>query len=379
VKREIFLPLSLTALFALALGSVGVSAAEYKICLTGTLVKVFPDYGKAMNNGSAINLDTSKFKLQEHFYDQNPLAPLRAMKEMVTAGCHGIIGFDFTDDLMIIRKLAEENNMLVISLYGDFNGQLEAHPTIRTMQIPTQQSINHLFNFASKSLGVKWQKPFVVTDVDRESMRAYRAALETRLGPGRSTANWVTSLERSFNIDAVKSEFVKQLDRTDVVVLLTRSRDAAAVSDMVYSLRPRNPPVILGTKFFGSATLPAFQNMLKNKSVVSYVTRQSINTDPDPQFQEFLKKYTATYKSVPMDISALANDAIKIFDLAAKKIVKGKSDTVATLRTKMLEAARKISYAGVTGVNVAPPLKFTYTKSFIIKIDQSGYNLVEEP
>jgi len=97
--------------FLFTLNTQPLFATPLKTCLTGTLPKVFPGYGDAFFQGAQLalndqNVPESALVLKRHFYDQNPLAPIAAFDAMIRDDCLTLVGFDFTNELMMVRKQA---------------------------------------------------------------------------------------------------------------------------------------------------------------------------------------------------------------------------------------------------------------------------------
>jgi len=230
--------------FLLILNGTAFASVPLNVCITGTLVKVFPKYGEAFHKGALMGLSNNNVKIIKHYYDQDSLAPIKAMSNMIQSGCHAIVGFSFSNDLLAISKQARENNILVISIYGEIDDQLKDHPSIRTMQIPTKHLIQKLVSYGTNNLKLGWKKPFVVTDVDRTSMVSYRESLKLIFEKNKINGVWHTSTESHFDLNAVKADYLKQAKGSDVLILFTRSQNAASISDMVYSLPNNSKPVI---------------------------------------------------------------------------------------------------------------------------------------
>ncbi len=367
---------SLSFVLFASLNSICLDAQPLKICLTGTLVKVFPKYGAAFQNGAAMAIgDSKEFITEQHYYDQNALAPVTAIKEMAKAGCHVALGFDFTNDLIAVRDIAREQQLFVLSMYGGMNDSFKEFPNIRTLQRPAAELVDHLFEFATDKLKLKWSHPLVVTNVDRESMIDYRDRLEVHLKKLGSKVEWVNSLERNFELKEIKEALRRQQLKTDVVVLLTRSKNAALVADSLYEDLKGKTPVILGTEFFGSASLPAFREMLKHKEVEAWAIKQNALDDPDKDYQKFIADYSKKFQSEPMVISVMVHDAVNIVKLAAAKLKLTEGDDLLAQRRKLNEALRTVKFKGLTGVEVKPGLDFSYHKSFVVKVDQGGYRI----
>lgn len=354
-----------------------------KICLTGTLAKVFPAYGEGFWNGALMGVESAggspkTVLVEKHFYDQNPLAAAKAMDEMVTSGCHAVIGFDFTNDLMLIRDKAKASSMLVVSTYGASNAALDATESIRTLQVPPAQLITLLLDYTDKKLVKKLSSVLIVTTIDLDELKTFRDEAKVILDGRKVAVQFVSQVEATFNVNEVKEAMKGLKQAPDAVLLFTRSRPAAEIADAVYEFYPAGRrPLILGTKFFGTSTLPAFTNMLKHKDVESYFTHQTSNEDPDPSYQTFVKSYREKYKLEPMGLSALALDAVSFVLKSANKAKLDDKMDPPTARKNILLAAKETSFDGVTGVSVKPGLKFEYRKTFVVRTSAKGYAIAD--
>lgn len=364
----------------------GVAAAKtlpLKLCLTGTLPKVFPNYGEAFWNGAEMALAESgaakeAFILERFYYDQNPLAPRDAMSDMLKAGCHAALGFDFTNDLMVVREKAESEGLLILSMYGAMNPSLDTSGVIRSYQVPPVILVERLLAFVEGPLKRRFKKVLLVTTVDWDELKDFRDAAVERLKMSKTEYLLVNQVEASFRVADVEAELKRQKEPFDGILLFVRSRPAAEVADLVWKTYAKGAaPLLLGTKFFGTSTLPAFTNMLKYKEVTTYFTHQATNEDPDPAYQTFVKRYEKAYAKPPMGLAALVYDAVSLvakasFDL---RFEPGASD--AKMRKALVDSVRSIDHHGITGVKVKKGLEFSYHKTFVIKTDAGGYHLVE--
>lgn len=355
-----------------------------KICLAGTLSKVFPNYGDAFLNGAQMALNQSgrnrtDVVLERHLFDQNPLAAAEEFDRMIASGCHIVVGYDFTNDLMLVRKKSLAAKMLIISTYGASNTELDATPNIRTLQVPPKVLARRLINFVGDDLKRNLKEVLLVTTIDWDELVDYRNEAIRLLEAKKTRIHQINLVETTFSLTEVEGFFAKSKARLDAVILFVRSRPAAKIADFLAEKFPDSiRPLILGTKFFGTATLPAFTNMLVNKKVSSYFTHQTSNSDPDARYQEFIKAYREKYKEEPMGLSGLAYDAVSIAIAANDMGPSGAASTdITSQRNHLLTAAGKVTYRGISGIRVEKGLKFSYTKSFVVRTDENGYHLVE--
>jgi len=338
----------------LTIFSLNTFSKDFKVCLTGATVKLFKNYGEAFENGATLAKANSSLILEKHFYDRTPLAARDAMKKMTKSKCDGIVGFSTGNDLLTIKDLAEEFKIPVLSIYGDPNSKLSSE-FVKTMQPKPEYLLKSLFSkVASKINNLK--KFLVVTTIDREAMKGYKEAYAKKLKSFNKSVLHVDLIESSGDIKKFKEIFLKNRNSIDGVVILTRSKMAAEITDFINHHKSNKSPLILATKYFGSSALPAYLNYLTNKNVQAYFARHNCLCDKDPAYQKFIEKYRASFKKDPMVISAHTFDAVNFFKkLAIKKEVNA------------------ITHTGITGIAIKKGFQISKSKSFVIEVNQRGY------
>jgi hypothetical protein len=341
-----------------------------KICLTGSTEKALPKYGEAFVNGAQLAIndleskDKNRVKLEVHYYDSNPLAPIYKLDEMKSAACDAIIGFSTGNDLIAVEDNLKKDPVFTLSIYGDPQPRFNETTYLRTMQPSASDLVDHLF----LNLPFKIQKDaklLVITAADRSEMISYKAAYLTKLKDLTKKITEVEVIEQTHDLSKLE-ETLKS--KWDYVVLLTRSLVAAEISDRIQS---DSGTIILGTKYFGSSELPAFYNFLKNKKVQVFFTRQNCSCDSSLNYQKLKEKYTSTYKDNPMSISIDSYDATKFILQSLKAKALNSKSVITYLNSK------DAGFNGVSSLNITEALKLKTTKRFLIKIDESGYNEVK--
>lgn len=326
-----------------------------KICLTGTTVKALPEYGEAFENGA--KLAAKDITLEKHFYDRTALGALKATQRMIESKCSAIVGFSTGNDLIAVSDLIKKAQIPVISIYGDDSVKVRENPYIATMQAGSE----FLLGALSKQVDLsKIKNVLIITARDRVSMMNYRDGYRSLLKNRKIKFDEIEVLEETSDLRSLKTAITS--NNYDALVILTRSVLAAKIVDL-YKGRP---PLVLGTKYFGSSALPAFLNYLQNKKVNAYFARQNCVCDIDPKYQEFIEKYRKAFKKTPWVVSASAYDAVRFL----VENLKG-----ATKKERIFKLFAG-SYKGISGVKFKEHFKLTPTKAFVIQVDSSGYKQV---
>lgn len=337
------------------------------ICLTGSTEKALPEYGEAFVNGATLALnevdqvDRAKVKLEVHYYDSSPLAPLEKLKEMRQASCDAIIGFSTGNDLLAIEDSLKEKPILTFSIYGDPQERYKQTRYLRTMQPSAEELVEYMFKKKPFKLKEK-SKVLLVTAIDRSEMQLYRLAYLKFLR-GKADITYADVVEQTHDIRAVK-DILQRDSKWDFIVLLTRSLLAAEITDL---LKADKRPIILGTKYFGSPDLPAYYNFLKNKKVEAYIPRQNCTCDTDERLAALRHKYFKTFSKKPMSISLDTYDATKFILEALKAPIYTPEEVI-----NFLNSLKK-PFIGSSSLLVTEGLNVSTKKRYVLKIDETGY------
>lgn len=342
------------------------SADTLNVCLTGSTEKALPKYGEAFVNGVSLAMeelpaaDRERVKLSLHYYESNPLAPLSKLEDMRKDSCDAIIGFSTGNDLLTVENALEENPIFTLSIYGDPQERFEKSSCLRTMQPSASDLTQHLFSHLPFKL--KPQNKFLmITASDRSEMTAYKNAYLQKLRAMKITPDQVDVMEQTHDISAFK-ELLSKKGQWDYVIILTRSLIAAEITDL---LSHSSKPIILGTKYFGSADLPAYLNYLKSKKVEAYFSRQNCTCDKTPEFVKVKEAYKEKYKIEPMSISMDGYDAAKFILLSLK-------DKVLTPE-RVLKSLKTSDFKGISSLKVGQGLKVNSDRRFLIRVNEDGY------
>ncbi len=364
--------ITIFALFKINLGY----ASDLKICLTGTTVKSIPTYGEAFVNGAemAKELALKKFgkniEIKKFYYDRTGLAPLNAAKEMVKDGCHAIIGFCTGNDLLAVKDYVKKENILVYSIYGDFHQDLQAAPSLMTIQ-PKASFLMDKFFQKIEATTKAIDKYLIVTSIDRSEMNSYYLAYTEKLKSMRKSYLTVNVLEKTGNIDPFVEAYRKEKNNIKGIILLTRSVVAAQLSDFVFEEnKGQNLPIILGTGYFGSSALPAFLNYAKHKEITAYFPTLNCLCDPNKNFQNFVQTYRSKFNLEPMLLSAYTYDAVNFI---AQSIHNEKR---ALTKERTYQLARQEKFKGISDIDIQPGLRPQINKIFVMKVTSKGYESI---
>jgi hypothetical protein len=340
-----------------------------KICLTGSTEKALPKYGEAFVNGVGMAVrelspeQRKRVEVSINYYDSNPLAPLAKLGEMRSAECDAIIGFSTGNDLLAVESALKADPVFTLSIYGDPQPRFSETSYLRTIQPSAQDLTKHLFEKLPVRPGPK-DKVLVVTALDRSEMLAYKEAFLKNLHALKVIPTQVEVMEQTHDIQAFRDE-LKRNGKWDFVIFLTRSLIAAELTDLVMA---QSQPIILGTKYFGSAELPAYLNYLKNKKVRAFISRQNCSCDPSPEFVSVREVYRKLYGFEPMSISIDSYDAAKFI----LKSLDGEDLSVKGVLRNLGQA----DFLGVSSLKIARGLKLSSSRRFLMEITEAGYRVV---
>lgn len=341
------------------------SASPLKICLTGATEKAIPTYGEAFENGARLAIEEYKTQVQivVSFHEATPLAPQEKLRELQKMGCHAVVGFSTGNDLLAVAPALRENPMLTVSIYGDPHASFADIPYLLTMQPAADFLLPDLVQKLRNKL--KGKKHFtLIRAIDRSEMLDYETAFKKLLATEGTTFETIDVIEQTQDLTAFKKR-KDQLPKDSVLVILTRSKLAAAIIDALTPERIQNS-LILGTKYFGSSELPALLDFLKNKDITAYISRQNSSTDSSATIQAFRSRYQQIYGKAPMLISLEAFEAVKFIALARELETPSPVSVIEFLK-------RKASFIGVGSSAFTLGLKVIPKKSFVYEITKDGY------
>lgn len=143
-----------------------------RICLTGSLMKIYPEYARAFEQGVEFALDDLKknnsdtqFEKQIYYYDNNPLAPRQTLEKMIANQCSVILGFDNTNELTAVQDLAEKENQFIISMYADTKELISKN--VFSLQPPPDFLVQKLRSYIDKKYKIKNVLIFNTIDIQK--------------------------------------------------------------------------------------------------------------------------------------------------------------------------------------------------------------------
>jgi hypothetical protein len=358
--------IAIICFFSLISVSVFSNDKILKICLTGSTEKAIPNYGEAFFNGAKLalsELDIAKKKKVEIIYnpyDTTPLAAVDKLKELRNDACDAIVGFSTGNDLLSIEDSLKKSPVLTLSIYGDPRPHFTKTNYLRTLQPSAEELTAHLLGKVNIKAG---KKVLMITAIDRSEMTSYREAFLSYLSHKNITLKQVEVLEQANDLTPLKRLLEKDKD-WNYAILLARSSVAAEVSDLIHQF---THPILLGTKYMGSAELPAFFNYLKNKNVEAYFSRQNCTCSHRQEYKDAVKKYVAKFGIKPMAISIDTYDTVKFIFQAIDL------PHISSLSVIQFLNSKKASFKGSSSLVVLEGLKLKVTDRFLMKITEKGY------
>lgn len=351
-----------------------------RICMTGSLMKIYPEYARAFEQGAESALDDLKknnldtqFEKHIYYYDNNPLAPRQTLEKMIANQCSVILGFDNTNELTAVQDLAEKENQFVISMYADTKELISKN--VFSLQPPADFLVQKLRSYIGEKYKIK--NVLIFNTIDRSDLVHYRQAFQSWFKEINASVTSVNLLERPLRLEEARAEILKDIDIVDTIVLDTRALTASLISDLIHEmLEDKKKILFLATENLGSSSLPVFFNALKHKDVEVYFSRHNAITDPDKKYQNFVSEYKNKYGENPAVISGYAFDTVKYLGVLYKSISSAEKENIISPE-QMLKAAKDSTFSGITGITFLPGPKIDHTKSFIVKVTSDGYAVAE--
>lgn len=340
-----------------------------KVCLTGATEKSIPHYGDAFYQGALLAYEKLPKKFQQKMevvtdhYDPKPLAAFHKVKDLLLKKCSVIVGFSTGNDLLAANMQIKKTPILSISIYGDPHPELQKTGSIITLQPGPEELLGHTL---SNSNVTKGSSALVVTAIDRSEMKSYLEVFKA-LGPNKfSKIDYLEVLESDQKISHV--EEVLKKNKYDYLVLLTRSSIGAQITDLI---KDRNFK-ILGTKYFGSAELPAYLNFLNNKNITAYFSRQNQLDLRDKRINQFYSEFRERFQRPPMVISMESYNIINYLTMVLDSVESYSPDDV----LRAVNSSPK-SFRGIGGIEAKPLRDLVHKGRYFMRITSSGYEVVK--
>lgn len=352
------------------------STEKFRICLTGSTEKSIPGYGDAFVNGAKFALKklpsslSEKIDLVVDFYESTPLAAAEKVKALRDKNCSSIIGFSTGNDLIAANEELKKSPIFTISIYGDPHKSLEGLNYLKILQPPPTTLLKHLLKNAPTKIQKK-SKILVITTSDRSEMVGYKKSFTDITSGLNISANYVDILESEQNIAAVEAELKKE-SNYDFVVLFTRSSLAAKITDLLPREGDKLKATILGTKYFGTAELPAYLKFVSNKNITAYMSRQNTFDTKNKEIKQFQQDYQTEYSTPPMLISLDTFNVVNYLALSIGKIKSFSSQAIIDFFNKS-----KQTFIGVGGIKARPLKDLKHTHLYLIEITKDGYRTLE--
>lgn len=329
-------------------------AIAAKVCLTGSTVKSFPKYGDAFVNGALLANDNNDFDIEFIPYDSGIQWAKKAYLKMVNIKCSVIIGFSTGNDLISINKLTRKYKVPVLSIYGDINKVITDNPYIKSFQASPEYLIRPILNILKENTN---EEVLIITTRDKSSLDQYRTSYVRelkKLDIKYKTVDIVENTNRNKIFSSVDIQKFKKF------IILTRSAIGAWISDEI--VRNIKKPLMVGTKYFGSSSLPALHKYSKNLDKKIIFSRQNCFCSKYKEISRFKSLYLKKYKIKPMVISISSYSAIQFL----RKVWKN-------YKSLSLESMNKTEATLVNGVRVDKGLRLLPSHLNMFEISKKGY------
>ena len=289
-------------------------------------------------------------QIKDFFYDDRPLSPLGAYHDMVAADCSAIIGFEYLSDLILVEHLQQDTNIPIFTSYASGLTNTDFSKNIFVFR-PSYNSLSQkMLDFLLKKYG-SIDSVLLVTQVSRDSMKAYKSAYESQLDKHSIDYDSFDFLENDKDLETKINDYVANHNtKYKYVVLLAGAIDSAKVANALSD----NSIIFIGTENFGSTYAASFYIRLKNKKENAFFIRNLDFVNADESLKDFEREYTETYQNTPLLISAYTYDATKII-----------LESYNTFEKVNPSVINKINYEGITGAEVSNG-KFSPSSEYII-------------
>ena len=340
----------------------GIAQPQIKICITGRVVENLKSYGQSFINAAYLARDENKLadkiEIKKYFYNNSPLEPIHAYKQMLNDGCAAIIGFEYLSDLLLVVT-EQQNNSDNIPIFTSYAS------TTDNEQLPKNIFIfMPSYNFQAKKMLRYLQKRFtkienvlLITEINREEMRKYKDVYSYELKKKKIKHDTFDFLENDNQILDKLNRFLNK-NKYKYVFLLSGAIASAKIADAIND----NNITFIGTENFGSSVSQTFFMRLNNKIIHSYFLRNLDFLKPNPRLLKFERIYTQKFHEKPTILAAYTYDAMNI--LLKSYIRMGAVNT---------HNIYLINYNGVTGAYLKDTKFNRSINSIILSVTKDGY------
>lgn len=329
------------------------------ICLTGRVVKNFPSYGLSFMNAAQLAVSKYKsnhLKIKLFFYNNLPLAPILAYKEMINNNCDAIIGYEYLSDLLLIARSKYKAKIPIFTSYASTLGKNNLPKNIFIFRPSYQYLARKMIHFLLKKYS-NFNHVLLVTEISRDSMSKYKQAYIEQFKESNVSYQSFDFLENEADvIDHLK----RYIGNKKYKYIFLLSGAVAAIK--IANFMNHKSHIFIGTENYGSSSSESFYAGLHDKSIRSFFIRNIDFLSADRRLTRFYEMYEHTYHVKPLLLSAYTYDAVSIILNALKKYQK-----------ISVSGFLKESFYGASGVKILNN-KFYRSKKFVIlKLSPHGY------
>ncbi|MCC5792131.1 MAG: ABC transporter substrate-binding protein [Legionellaceae bacterium] len=359
-KFSYFLLIVLFLIFAVY--SLSYANSPKKICLTGRIVENIDSYGKSFQNAAQLALEDNislkdHIKLEYYFYDNKPLEPIHIYQKMIHDNCSAIVGFEYLSDLLLIIKEQKNTQIPIFTSYASFKADDKIPSNIFVFMPSYNKHVSEMIVFLKKHFN-GLDNIALITEVNREEMLKYQETYSSEFQSQKLNFDTFNFLDNDPNFLPKLKKFIGN-KKYRFIFLLSGATTSAKIVDFVNS----PDALYIGTENFGSSVSPSFYTRLSNRNVNAYFIRNIDYVHSSPELDNYRKKYTEKYQTLPTILAAYTYDAVNIILQAYKD--NGAIDT---------SSIYKINHFGITGAYIRDGAFHPSDNFMILSVHKDGYH-----
>ena len=348
----------------LLITKIVIAEDNYKICLTGRIVKILPSYGESFINGANLSIDengmSNKIELKTYLFENKPLEAISVYNKMLNDHCSAIIGYEYLSDLLLVSNTQKNELIPIISNYPSKN-KSDIYPKNILLLMPDYDFLaEKMFSFIRnkyKSIN----NVLIISDVSRSEMIKYKKSYSEILTQNNIKFDTFDFLESDPLAEERVITDIKNKSYKFVFML-----SGSSSSSKIIEIMNNHKTIFIGTENFGSSANQTLYLMLKDKNINSYFSRNIDFLKQQENLDIFKHKYQNKYNKMPTLLSAYTYDAMNILINVIRKNLPLTNENM-----------YKIDYNGISGVQIKNGI-FNRSKYFsILKIEENGYRIAE--
>ena len=336
-----------------------------KICLTGQIETILPDYKNSLMNAANLALSQNKSDniiLKTYFYDHQPLSPIKAYEDMNRDQCSAIIGYEYLSDLLLIQRIQKKTDIPIFTSWSS-TSQNESIPVNFFIFEPTYEfQVENMINFLKNKYGGV-SNALIVTEVDRDDLIRYKSAYVKSFQGKNINYDTFDMITDDSKFEEKILAFIKSSRKKYKYIFLLTG--AVGSTNIINHLNDHKI-IFIGTENFGSSSNQSVYIRLNDKNVTAYSIRNFDLLQQNAIHNAFLEQYTLRYGSNPNSLSAYTYDAMNIIIHTINKFNKVTPENIL-----------KINFNGITGVYIKDS-KFHRSNNYVIlSIESNGFHYVQ--